>query len=129
MAEIEGKSVLVTGADGFIGSHLVELLAARGARVRALSQYNSFNSWRWLEGLPPDAGVEVVAGDIRDRDLCRQLTEGTEVVFHLAALISIPYSYRAPESYVDTNIQGTLNLCQACLASGVKRLIHTSTSE
>ena len=129
MANLEGKPVLVTGADGFIGSHLVEQLAARGARVRALCQYNSFNSWGWLEGLPPDSRIEVVAGDIRDQDFCRQLTEGMEVVFHLAALISIPYSYRAPDSYVDTNIRGTLNLCQACRASGVARLIHTSTSE
>ncbi len=119
----------MTGADGFIGSHLTEALVEEGARVLALSQYNSFNYWGWLEDLPSSSQVEVVTGDIRDPHLCAGLTRGIDVVFHLAALIPIPYSYRAPDSFVDTNIKGTLNLCQAALASGVQRFIHTSTSE
>ncbi|MGQ9724980.1 MAG: NAD-dependent 4,6-dehydratase LegB [Tepidimonas sp.] len=120
---------LVTGADGFIGSHLVELLVARGYRVRALAQYNSFNHWGWLEGLPCLREVEVLTGDIRDPHFCRHMVKGVDVVFHLAALIAIPYSYTAPDSYVDTNVRGTLNVCQAALDAGVRRVIHTSTSE
>lgn len=120
---------LVTGADGFIGSHLVETLVARGYRVRALAQYNSFNHWGWLEGLPCLDDIEVVVGDVRDPHFCRQLVKGVEVVFHLAALIAIPYSYAAPDSYVETNVRGTLNVCQAALDAGVRRFIHTSTSE
>ncbi len=126
---LKGKKVLVTGADGFIGSHLAEALVEEGARVLALSQYNSFNHWGWLEDLPSLPQIEVVAGDIRDPHYCLGLTKGVEVVFHLAALIPIPYSYRAPGSYVDTNIKGTLNLCQAAMSSGVRKFIHTSTSE
>ncbi len=121
--------VLVTGADGFIGSHLVEMLCQRGARVRALAQYNSLNDWGWLEGLPCLADVEVVTGDVRDPHFCHELTRGIDVVFHLAALIAIPYSYRAPDGYVDVNVKGTLHLCQAARAAGVQRFVHTSTSE
>ena len=122
------KTVLVTGADGFIGSHLTELLLSLGFRVRALAQYNSFNSWGWLEGITsPD--LEVVCGDVRDSDFCREITAGCGTVFHLAALIAIPYSYIAPDSYVDTNIKGTMNMCQAARAAGVDRIIVTSTSE
>ncbi len=121
--------VLVTGADGFIGSHLVEHLVAEGHEVRALAQYNSFNSWGWLDHLPSLDGVEVVSGDIRDAQFCTTLTQGVETVFHLAALIAIPYSYVAPDSYVETNVRGTLNICQAALNAGCARVIHTSTSE
>lgn len=127
--EIDSRPlVLVTGADGFIGSHLTELLLAEGYKVRALSYYNSFNNWGWLEGLQHPA-LEVVCGDVRDPDFCRNITRGCEIVFHLAALIAIPYSYVAPDSYVDTNIKGTLNICQAARDCGVKRLLVTSTSE
>ena len=120
--------MLVTGADGFIGSHLVEALLARGHRVRALAQYNSFNNWGHLEGLRhPD--LEVVTGDVRDPDFCRHISRGADTIFHLAALIAIPYSYIAPDSYVDTNIKGTLNICQAARDEGVRRLLVTSTSE
>lgn len=122
------EKVLVTGADGFIGSHLVEALLNEGYAVRALSQYNSFNNWGWLEEIShPD--LEVVTGDVRDPNLCRHITEGCSTVYHLAALIAIPYSYVAPDSYVDTNIKGTLNMCQAARNCGVKRLVVTSTSE
>jgi nucleoside-diphosphate-sugar epimerase len=113
---LSGKRVLVTGADGFIGSHLVEALLKEGAVVTALSQYNSFNHWGWLEDVPCLDEVTVVTGDIRDSYFCRDLTRDIEIVFHLAALIPIPYSYRAPESYIDTNVKGTLHLCQAALA-------------
>jgi NAD dependent epimerase/dehydratase len=123
------RRVLVTGADGFIGSHLVEMLVARGYTVRALAQYNSFNHWGWLEDVACREAIEVVGGDIRDAHFCRTLMKDVDVVFHLAALIAIPYSYVAPESYVDTNVRGTLNICQAALEAGVKRVIHTSTSE
>ncbi|MBD5362800.1 MAG: NAD-dependent epimerase/dehydratase family protein [Bacteroides sp.] len=120
--------VLVTGADGFIGSHLTEMLLREGYEVRALCLYNSFNNWGWLEGVSHPA-LEIVSGDVRDSSFCRELVQGCEMIFHLAALIAIPYSYIAPESYVDTNIKGTLNICQAARAAGVKRLIVTSTSE
>jgi len=121
--------VLVTGADGFIGSHLVEHLVSAGARVRALACYNSFNSWGWLDESPCRNHVEIVSGDIRDAHFCHGLVRDMEIVFHLAALIPIPYSYAAPDSYVDTNIRGTLHLCQAAKAAGVRRFVHTSTSE
>lgn len=122
------NKVLVTGADGFIGSHLTEALLAEGYHVRALSQYNSFNDWGWLEGISnPD--LEVVTGDVRDPNLCRHIVKGVDTVFHLAALIAIPYSYVAPDSYVDTNVKGTLNICQAVRDEGVSRLLVTSTSE
>ncbi len=121
--------VLVTGADGFIGSHLTELLLAEGYQVRALSQYNSFNSNGWLEDVAQSPALEIVSGDVRDAAFCRRIVEGCDTVFHLAALIAIPYSYEAPGSYVDTNIGGTLNICQAARDCGVRRLIVTSTSE
>ncbi|MBV9105232.1 MAG: SDR family NAD(P)-dependent oxidoreductase [Verrucomicrobia bacterium] len=126
---LESKRVLVTGADGFIGSHLVEHLIRSGARVTALAQYNSFNFWGWLEDLPSLGGIEVVSGDIRDSHFCLSLLKEIDVLFHLAALIPVPYSYQAPDSFLDTNIRGTLNLCQAALARGVEKMIHTSTSE
>lgn len=119
---------MITGADGFIGSHLTELLATTGHNVRALTQYNSFNYWGWLEDLDL-SDIEVVCGDVRDPHFCREITKDIDVVFHLAALIAIPYSYSAPNSYVATNVTGTLNICQAAKDNGCKRVIHTSTSE
>ena len=123
------KKVLVTGADGFIGSHLVEMLVANGYQVTALSQYNSFNNWGWLEDVNCKDKIEVLTGDIRDPHYCKHITKGIDVIYHLAALIAIPYSYVAPDSYVDTNIKGTLNICQAAKENGVECVIHTSTSE
>lgn len=125
---MSNKKVLVTGADGFIGSHLCEALLAKGYEVRALSYYNSFNNWGWLEEIHSPQ-LEVVCGDVRDPNLCRHITQGCSTVYHLAALIAIPYSYVAPDSYVDTNIKGTLNMCQAARDCGVERLVVTSTSE
>lgn len=127
MENKKGK-VLVTGADGFIGSHLTEALLNEGYEVRALSQYNSFNNWGWLEDVS-NPRLEVVTGDVRDPNFCRHISDGCDTVYHLAALIAIPYSYVAPDSYVDTNIKGTLNMCQAARDCGVKRLVVTSTSE
>ena len=125
----QGKQVLVTGADGFIGSHLTEALVKAGANVRALALYNSFNSWGWLDSSEVLDQIEVVSGDVRDPFLCKKITQDCHTVFHLAALIAIPYSYVAPNSYVETNVNGTLNITQACLENGVSRLMHTSTSE
>lgn len=122
------KTALVTGADGFIGSHLTRHLLDAGYAVRALSQYNSFNNWGWLEGIS-HPNLEVVSGDVRDAAFCDDIARGADVIFHLAALIAIPFSYVAPESYVDTNIKGTLNICQAARRAGVNRLVVTSTSE
>lgn len=122
------KNVLVTGADGFIGSHLTELLLAEGYNVKALSVYNSFNYWGWLEDIK-HGNLEILNGDVRDANFCRSIVKGCDTVFHLAALIAIPYSYTAPESYVDTNIKGTLNICQAAKDFDVERVIVTSTSE
>lgn len=126
-----GKRVAVTGADGFIGSHLVEQLVASGASVRAMVFYNSFGSAGWLDSLPTDTmeNVEVVAGDIRDFGSVMNVVQDAEVVYHLAALIAIPYSYRAPRSYLDTNAGGTLNILEAARAHETPRVIHTSTSE
>lgn len=124
-----GKRVLVTGAGGFIGSHLVERLARDGARVRALVHYNALESRGWLAELPAGADVEVAAGDVTDRDSVRRAMAGTEVVFHLAALIAIPYSYQAPASYVRTNVVGTLHVLQCAQELGLARVVHTSTSE
>ncbi|GII24051.1 GDP-mannose 4,6-dehydratase [Planosporangium mesophilum] len=123
--------VAVTGADGFIGSHLVEALVRRGHRVRAMALYNSFGSWGWLDSLPSDVldRVEVILGDVRDPTSARELVDGATVVYHLAALIAIPYSYRAPRSYVDANVIGTLNVLDAVRACETPRLVHTSTSE
>ncbi len=131
MVEIRRGTVLVTGADGFIGSHLVEALVAGGAAVRALVQYNSFGHWGWLDTVPEATrrSIEVVAGDVRDRGCVRDAVAGCPVIFHLAALIAIPYSYRAAESYLDTNIRGTLTLLEAAREQGVTRFVQTSTSE
>ena len=123
------ESVLITGADGFIGSHLTELLVREGYKVKAMSQYNSFNYWGWLEDIECRERIDVLSGDIRDPHYCKHITKDVDIIFHLAALIAIPYSYVAPDSYVDTNIKGTLNICQAAIENGVKRVIHTSTSE
>lgn len=122
------QTILVTGADGFIGSHLTEMLLEEGHHVRALSYYNSFNDWGWLEGLDHPE-LEVVTGDVRDPYFCKHLSKDVDTIFHLAALIAIPYSYIAPDSYVDTNIKGTLNICQAAKENGVKKVLITSTSE
>jgi len=108
---------------------LVELLVEKGYQVRALSQYNSFNNWGWLEDIDCLDSIELITGDIRDPFFCNEITKGVDIIFHLAALIAIPYSYIAPQSYVDTNINGTLNMCQAALDNGNIRIIHTSTSE
>lgn len=129
---LSGKQVLVTGADGFIGSHLVERLVAEGASVRAFVFYNSWNSIGWLSELPEAAraGIEIVAGDIRDPRRVREVVSGCEYVFHLSSLIAIPYSYMAPASYVSTNVEGALNVLEACReAKDLRRLVHTSTSE
>lgn len=123
------KKVLVTGADGFIGSHLVEYLVSKNYQVRALSYYNSFNNWGWLEDSPVLKDIEVVSGDIRDPFYCRHITKGMDEVFHLAALIAIPFSYVAPRVYFETNVLGTVNMCQAALDERVKKFLHTSTSE
>ena len=123
------KVVLVTGADGFIGSHLVEILITNGYSVKALSQYNSFNNWGWLEEINCRDQIKILTGDIRDPHYCKSIMKDVDIVFHLASLIAIPYSYVAPDSYVDTNIKGTLNICQAAKENGNIRVIHTSTSE
>lgn len=128
---IQGSNVLVTGAGGFIGSHLCEYLAQSGAKVRALIRYNSAQSDGLLALLPRDVydSIEVVYGDVRDPSSVKEAVKGCDIVFHLAALIGIPYSYHAPNSYLDTNISGTLNVLKACLDVGVLRVVHTSTSE
>ncbi len=123
------NKVLVTGADGFIGSHLTEMLVEKGFAVKALSQYNSFNNWGWLDDISCLGEVEVLTGDVRDPHFCKQITKGMDIIYHLAALIAIPYSYVAPDSYVDTNIKGTLNICQAARENNMNRVVHTSTSE
>lgn len=125
------STAVVTGAEGFIGSHLVEALVRRGYHVRAMVLYNSFTSWGWLDTLGEDtmAGVEVHLGDVRDPSSVRELIDGAELVYHLAALIAIPYSYRAPRSYVDTNVIGTLNVLDTVREAQTPRLVHTSTSE
>jgi NAD dependent epimerase/dehydratase len=123
------QTVLVTGAGGFIGSHLTERLVSLGACTRALVRYNSASSWGWLESSPVKSDIEVILGDIRDRDSLRQAIRGVDIVFHLAALIAIPYSYHAPSSYVRTNVEGTLNVLQVAMDAGVGLVVHTSTSE
>jgi len=127
--ELSGKQVLVTGADGFIGSHLVEMLVRKGANVKALALYNSFNNWGWLDDISSIKDVQVVTGDVRDAHFCKTLTKDVDVIFNLAALIAIPYSYVAPDSYVDTNIKGALHICQAALENNCSRVIQVSTSE
>ena len=128
---LKNKTVLITGSEGFIGSHLVERLVVLGVHVKAFCLYNSFNSLGWIESFDPKirAQLEIVMGDIRDPFSIRKAVKGCDIVFHLAALIAIPYSYTAPASYVDTNVKGTLNVLQACLEEKVEKMIHTSTSE
>ena len=125
------KKILVTGADGFIGSHLTESLVERGYEVKAFTYYNSFNSWGWLDSLPKEKlnEIEIFSGDIRDPNGVREAMRGVEGVFHLAALIAIPFSYHSPDSYVDTNIKGTLNVLQAARELGTERIMIASTSE
>lgn len=127
--KIEDKTVLVTGADGFIGSHLVEMLVEKSAKVKALSYYNSFNYWGWLEDIECLGDIEILTGDVRDPHYCKNITRNVDVIFNLAALIAIPYSYVAPDSYVDTNIKGTLNICQSALDNQVNKVMQISTSE
>ena len=129
--ELENKKILVTGADGFIGSHLTEELIRRGFNVRAFVLYNSFNSWGWLDHAESEIkkNLDIFAGDVRDPHGVRTAMKGCDVVFHLAALIGIPYSYHSPDTYVDTNIKGTLNIVQAARELGVAKVLHTSTSE
>ena len=128
---LKNKKILVTGADGFIGSHLTEELVRRGHDVRAFVLYNSFNSWGWLDCAEPAVlkSLAVFSGDIRDPHGVKQAMQGCDVVLHLAALIAIPYSYHSPDTYVDTNVKGTLNIVQAARELGVQKVIHTSTSE
>lgn len=121
--------VLVTGADGFIGSHLTEALLKKGYSVKALNYYNSFNYWGWLDDVEQNKNLDVVSGDIRDPHFCKNITKDVEIIFHLAALIAIPFSYVAPDSYVDTNVKGTLNICQAAKEHGNIKVINVSTSE
>lgn len=129
--DLKDKLILVTGADGFIGSHLTEELVRRGHRVRAFVYYNSFNSWGWLDESDPEirSNIEVIAGDVRDPFCVSDAVKGCDVVMHLAALIAIPYSYRSPDAFVETNVKGTLNIVQAAREHGVQKVIHTSTSE
>jgi NAD dependent epimerase/dehydratase len=135
MAEFEsksswpGKKVLVTGAGGFIGSHLMERLVELGAHTRAFVHYNSLGRWGWLDYSPVKTEMDVITGDVTDRDSVQRAVQGVDLVFHLAALIGIPYSYHAPVSYVRTNVEGTLNVLQAALEADVDRVVHTSTSE
>lgn len=128
---LDGKKILVTGADGFIGSHLVEELVRRGHSVRAFVLYNSFNSWGWLDQASPEVrkSIEVFSGDIRDPHGVKEAMKGCDIVLHLAALIAIPYSYHYPATYIDTNIKGTLNIVQAVRELGIEKVVHTSTSE
>lgn len=128
---LNNKKVLITGADGFIGSHLVERLVELGADITAFLLYNSFNNWGWIDTLDPKikTNIKVFTGDIRDENSVRHAIKGIDIVFHLAALIAIPYSYYAPSAYVDTNVRGTLNVLQACKDMNVEKIIHTSTSE
>ena len=128
---LNNKVILVTGADGFIGSHLVEKLIDNGHQVKAFVYYNSFNSWGWLDSFPKDklSKVEIFSGDVRDPNGVRTAMKDCDIIFHLAALIAIPYSYHSPDSYVDTNVKGTLNIIQAAKDLGIERVIVTSTSE
>lgn len=128
---MNNKKILVTGADGFIGSHLVEELISQGFKVKAFCMYNSFNSWGWLDSLSKDVldNIEIFTGDIRDPNGVRTAMKGCNVVYHLAALIAIPYSYHSPDSYIDTNVKGTLNILQAARDLNIERIMVTSTSE
>jgi len=131
VSDLSGKKVLVTGADGFIGSHLTERLVAEGADVRAMCLYTSQGSWGWLDTVPTEVAraLDVRLGDIRDTEWVADACAGVDVVFHLAALIAIPYSYKAPRSFVDTNVAGTVNVLEGARRAGVARVVHTSTSE
>jgi NAD dependent epimerase/dehydratase len=128
---LKNKRVLVTGADGFIGSHLVEALRDEDCHIKAFVYYNSFNSWGWLDSIPKKklSDIEIFAGDIRDPNGVREAVKGVDIVFHLAALVGIPFSYHSPDSYVDTNVRGTLNVLQSCRDFDVERVLITSTSE
>jgi dTDP-glucose 4,6-dehydratase len=128
---LKNKKILITGADGFIGSHLTETLISQGINVRAFVMYNSFNSWGWLDTLPKaiQDSLDVFSGDIRDPHGVEQAMIGCDIVLHLAALIAIPYSYHSPDTYVDTNVKGTLNILQAANKLGTEKVVHTSTSE
>lgn len=123
------KNVLVTGADGFIGSHLCELLVAKGYKVRALTVYNSFNSWGWLDSSESSESMDIISGDIRDPFFCQGICKDIDIIFNLAALIAIPYSYEAPSSYINTNVTGTLNLLESARNANIKQFIQISTSE
>lgn len=129
--DLKGKKVLITGAEGFIGSHLTERLVELGAEVTALVQYNSFNNWGWIETFNKNIkdNIKVVLGDIREYDGIKKIIKGHEAVFHLAALIAIPYSYISPMAYVKTNVEGTTNVLEACREYDVQKVVHTSTSE
>ncbi|UCD54841.1 MAG: SDR family NAD(P)-dependent oxidoreductase [Candidatus Omnitrophota bacterium] len=129
--DLKGKKVLITGSEGFIGSHLVERLLESGCNVRTFVYYNFYNSWGWLDTFPKDKlnKIEIITGNIRDPNNVQTAVKGADVIFHLAALIGIPFSYRSPESYVDTNIKGTLNIMQAAMDSGVEKILVASTSE
>ena len=123
------KKILVTGADGFIGSHLTEMLVRRGYNVKAFVYYNSFNSWGWLYFSPYRDQIEIFSGDIRDPFGVKEAMRDCDAILHLAALIAIPYSYHSPATYVDTNVKGTLNIVQAAKEFGIQKVVHTSTSE
>ncbi len=123
------KKIFVTGADGFIGSHLVESLIKSQYQVKALSLYNSMNNWGWLEQIDCIDQIEIISGDVRDPFFCKEVTKDIDAIFHLAALIAIPYSYLAPESFIETNVKGTMNICQAALENKINKIIHISTSE
>ncbi|MCT4605047.1 MAG: NAD-dependent 4,6-dehydratase LegB [Marinisporobacter sp.] len=129
--QLKNKKVLITGSEGFIGSHLTEKLVERGAKVTALVQYNSFNNWGWIETLEDHIKkeIEVYTGDIREYDNMSRVIQGKDIVFHLAALIAIPYSYQSPAAYVRTNVEGTLNVMESCRVHGIEKVVHTSTSE
>ena len=129
--DLKGKKVLVTGSEGFIGSHLTEKLVELGADVTALVQYNSFNNWGWIDTFDEEIkkSIHVVTGDIREYDGMKRIIKGQDVVFHLAALIAIPYSYLSPMAYVRTNVEGTTNVLEACREYDVQKIVHTSTSE
>ena len=129
--KLQGKKVLVTGAEGFIGSHLTEMLVEQGADVTALVQYNSFNNWGWIDSFDEKVKkqLKVITGDIREYDNVKRMVKGQDVVFHLAALIAIPYSYLSPMAYIRTNVEGTANVLEACRDYDIEKVIHTSTSE
>jgi dTDP-glucose 4,6-dehydratase len=129
--KLKNKKILITGADGFIGSHLVEAWMKAGASVRAMVYYNSFNSWGWLDTFPKEItnNIEIIAGDIRDPWRVKEAVQGMDIVCHLAALIAIPFSYHSPDAYIDTNIKGTLNVLQAVRETNIEKLLVTSTSE